>query len=114
LHGCLQYYGQIGPAFVGDAGINQWADTNRIIVLYPQTIATAVTNGEGCWDWWGYLNDPNYAQRSGPQMQALYSMVARAAGLTQPLKFDGSPEEQGGEGIYNHRSRLSKSQICRR
>jgi len=35
LHGCLQYHGQIGPAFVDDAGINQWADTNGIIVLYP-------------------------------------------------------------------------------
>jgi poly(3-hydroxybutyrate) depolymerase len=83
LHGCLQYHGQIGPAFVDDAGINQWADTNRFIVLYPQAIATAVTNGEGCWDWWGYLNDPNYAQKSGPQMQALYSMVARTAGLNK-------------------------------
>ncbi len=79
LHGCLQYYGAIGPAFVNDSGINQWADTNRIIVLYPQTIPTTGTNGEGCWDWWGYLNDPNYAQKSGPQMQALYGMVMRVA-----------------------------------
>jgi len=30
-----------------------------------------------------YLNDPNYAQKSGPQMQALYSMMARAAGLNK-------------------------------
>ena len=81
LHGCLQYAGAIGTTFVDDAGINQWADTNRIIVLYPQTIPTAIINGEGCWDWWGYLNDPNYAQKSGPQMQALDAMVARAAGL---------------------------------
>ena len=81
LHGCLQYAQSIGTAFVDDAGINQWADTNRIIVLYPQAIPTAIINGEGCWDWWGYLNDPNYAQKSGPQMQALYGMVKRVAGL---------------------------------
>lgn len=81
LHGCLQYYGAVGPAFIDDAGINQWADTNRIIVLYPQTIPTGGSNPQGCWDWWGYLNDPNYAQKSGPQMQALSAMVMHAAGL---------------------------------
>jgi poly(3-hydroxybutyrate) depolymerase len=79
LHGCLQYHGTIGSAFIDDAGIYQWADTNRIIVLYPQTIPTTGTNGEGCWDWWGYLSDPNYAQKSGAQMQALYGMVTRVA-----------------------------------
>jgi len=79
LHGCLQYYGAVGAAFINDAGINQWADTNRIIVLYPQTIAITPSNPQGCWDWWGYLNDPNYAQKSGPQMQALYQMVKQAA-----------------------------------
>ena len=81
LHGCLQYYGLVGSAFVDDAGINEWADTNKIIVLYPQATATPITNGEGCWDWWGYQNDPDYALKSGPQMQALYAMVAKAAGL---------------------------------
>jgi len=81
LHGCLQYAQSVGTAFVDDAGINQWADTNRIIVLYPQAIPTPITNGEGCCDWWGYLSDPNYAQKSGPQMQALYGMVAKAARL---------------------------------
>ena len=78
LHGC-QYAQSVGTAFVDDAGINQWADTDGIIVLYPQAIPTPITNGEG-WDWWGYLGDPNYAQKS-PQMQALYGMVAKAAAM---------------------------------
>jgi poly(3-hydroxybutyrate) depolymerase len=84
LHGCLQNFGTIGAAFINDAGINEWADTNRIIVLYPQTIATNVSNPQACWDWWGYLNDPNYAQKTGPQMQALSAMVTRVAGLETP------------------------------
>jgi poly(3-hydroxybutyrate) depolymerase len=79
LHGCNQYYGTVGSAFIDAAGINQWADTNHIVVLYPQTIQT-VANPSGCWDWWGYLNDANYAQKSGPQMRALYLMVNRASG----------------------------------
>ncbi len=81
LHGCQQYAQLVGTAFVKGSGINEWADTNNVIVLYPQAISTAVTNGEGCWDWWGYQNDPDYAQKSGPQMRALYGMVARVAGL---------------------------------
>jgi len=79
LHGCNQYHGEIGSAFIDDAGINQWADTNNTVVLYPQTIMS-VANPAGCWDWWGYLNDANYAQKSGPQMRALYLMVNRASG----------------------------------
>ena len=77
-----QSYGAVGPAFIDSAGINQWADTNRIVVLYPQVVATSSTgsNPQGCWNWWGYLNDPDYALKSGPQMQALYRMVAQAAG----------------------------------
>jgi len=78
LHGCNQYYGAVGSAFIDDAGINQWADTNNIVVLYPQTIMS-IANPEGCWDWWGFQNDPDYAQKSGPQMQALYLMVNRVS-----------------------------------
>ncbi|HLX36394.1 MAG TPA: PHB depolymerase family esterase, partial [Candidatus Binataceae bacterium] len=78
LHGCNQYYGAVGSDFIDEAGINEWADTNDIVVLYPQTIMSTA-NPEGCWDWWGYLNDANYAQKSGPQMQALYLMVNRAS-----------------------------------
>jgi poly(3-hydroxybutyrate) depolymerase len=84
LHGCLQNFATVGWAFIDDAGINEWADTNNIVVLYPQTVATSGSNPEGCWDWWGYLNDPDYAQKSGPQMQALSAMVARVAGLEAP------------------------------
>ena len=82
LHGCQQSYSAVGTAFINDAGINQWADANHLIVLYPQTVASSSTgsNPQGCWNWWGYLNDPDYALRSGPQMQTLHRMVVQAAG----------------------------------
>lgn len=81
LHGCFQHFGAIGRAFVDESGINEWADTNNIVVLYPQTIASSDNRGTGCWDWWGYLNEPDYAQKSGAQMKAVYGMVVRAAGV---------------------------------
>jgi len=39
FHGCRQYAGLVGTAFVRDAGYNRWADAHRLIVLYPQTLA---------------------------------------------------------------------------
>ncbi len=81
LHGCNQSYTSVGSRFINTAGVNQWADTNRLLVLYPQAIATSATgsNPQGCWDWWGYLNDRDYAQKSGPQMQILFAMVKQLA-----------------------------------
>jgi poly(3-hydroxybutyrate) depolymerase len=85
LHGCLQESALIGDRWVTQAGIDEWADTNRLVVLYPDTVATsapAPTNPNACFDWWGYSNqvDPNYALKSGLQMSVLYSMVQRVTG----------------------------------
>ena len=80
LHGCSQNQETIGTTFVQYAGINEWADSNNIIVLYPQTINASVPyNPYGCWDWWGYTNG-NYALKSGPQMAAIMAEVNRLAG----------------------------------
>ena len=57
------------------SGINEWADNNNILVLYPQTIASVIpVNADGCWDWWGYTGG-NYAAQSAPQMTAIMNMV---------------------------------------
>ena len=75
LHGCEQNQQTIGTVFIQNAGINEWADTNSILVLYPQTIASTIPyNPEGCWDWWGYTGS-NYALKSAPQMSAIIGMV---------------------------------------
>ncbi|MBX9266123.1 extracellular catalytic domain type 2 short-chain-length polyhydroxyalkanoate depolymerase [Chromobacterium violaceum] len=75
LHGCQQYAGKVGDAFYAHAGYNEWADDNRIIVLYPQT-TTSAANPQGCWDWFGYTG-PAYAWKTGLQMRALKAMADR-------------------------------------
>lgn len=85
LHGCLQEASLIGNRWVTQAGINEWADTNRLVVVYPDTMASSApgpTNPNACFDWWGYANqyDPNYALKSGQQMSVLYAMVQRVTG----------------------------------
>lgn len=80
LHGCQQNTATVGDRFVRNTGYNRWADTNGIVVLYPQT-STAATNS--CWDWWGYDN-ANYAKKSGPQMAAIKAMVDRVGSGAPP------------------------------
>ena len=85
MHGCLQEASLIGDRWVKEAGINEWADTNKLVVIYPDMIASSApgpTNPNACFDWWGYSNqyDPNYALKSGLQMTVLYAMAQRVTG----------------------------------
>ena len=82
FHGCQQTTGQIGDAFLTRAGYRRWADSNALIVLYPQAHATPL-NPNACWDWWGY-DDPDYLTRSGRQMLAVRAMLDRLAGASAP------------------------------
>ncbi len=83
LHGCRQNTTDIGDAFARNAGYNRWADTNNMVVLYPQTGKGAVNS---CWDWWGY-DDTNYAKKSAPQMAAIMAMVNELSrGAPAPAK----------------------------
>jgi poly(3-hydroxybutyrate) depolymerase len=79
FHGCRQIQSAIQTAWIKQAGINEWADTNNFLVMYPYAVQSTVnpTNPQGCFDWWGYDNDPNYALKSGVQMGIIYKMVKR-------------------------------------
>jgi poly(3-hydroxybutyrate) depolymerase len=82
FHGCRQGRDQVQEQFARDAGYNRWADTNRIIVLYPQAIARWwwIYNPKGCWDWWGYTG-AQYHTRDGAQIRAVKAMLDR---LSEP------------------------------
>ncbi len=81
LHGCAQSAESVGDRFYTEAGYNRWADSNHMLVLYPQVNPSASRpyNPKGCWDWWGYSGS-HYAYKSAPQMKAIMQMVDR---LTQ-------------------------------
>lgn len=79
LHGCQQNYDTIGDKFIKNTGITRWADTNGIIVLFPQTkvdstsrqtaASGSLANPNGCWDWIGWYG-ANFAQKAGAGVQA--------------------------------------------
>lgn len=82
FHGCKQSAQSVKDDFYGKTSYNAWADTNDLIVLFPQVNTSYIpSNTEGCWDWWGYSGD-DYAFKSGPQMKAIHDMVER---LTQSI-----------------------------
>lgn len=77
LHGCQQNYENSGVnmQFVEHANYNEYAETNNIIILYPQTEVSYIPNNpNACWDWWGYSGD-DYAVQSGAQMTSIIDMV---------------------------------------
>lgn len=72
FHGCSQDYDKIGIIYVKTIGVNEWAEANNIIVIYPQT--TQQIFDHGCWDFWGYTG-ADYLYKSGLQIQAVYNMA---------------------------------------
>jgi len=76
FHGCNQNAEAIGNEYAKNAGFNAWADTNNLIVLYPQTKKSAFMplNPQACWDWWGYTG-ADYANKDGTQIKAVMSLV---------------------------------------
>jgi poly(3-hydroxybutyrate) depolymerase len=82
FHGCGQNRTFVGDAFARDSGFARWADTNNIIVLFPQTAATPL-NPQGCWDWWGYTGR-DYLTRKAPQIVAVRRMIERLATSRAP------------------------------
>jgi poly(3-hydroxybutyrate) depolymerase len=76
FHGCSQSAHSIGSQYYTNTGYNKWADTNNIIVLYPQAYPITATNPYGCWDYWGYTG-ANYAKKSGVQLAAIKAMIIK-------------------------------------
>jgi len=74
FHGCKQNIATAGESWIRYSGYNEWAETNRLLVLYPQT--SNARNVNGCWDWWGFTS-PRYHTRTAPQIGAVWKMVER-------------------------------------
>ena len=93
LHGCLQSAEMLGDTFYRNVGVNEWADSNRVVVLYPQAHAVRVAdfpvpkltdlfnvNPNGCWNWRGYAYDDRYLFKDGVQIAALWGMIQTITG----------------------------------
>ena len=98
LHGCKQGYNYTdyvngradianqppyGNRYFTTTGYNHIAESNDIIVLYPQAEGTdngEIQNPDGCWDWWGYSTryaESPYYSREAVQIKAIHKMLDR-------------------------------------
>ena len=83
FHGCVQGAEFLGDRFATQAGFNEWAESNNLIVAYPQ-VEKSLFNPKGCWDWWGYTDD-DYDLRSGKQVAGVAALIdAYASGTLLP------------------------------
>ncbi|MGE5385366.1 MAG: hypothetical protein ACM3SV_05685 [Betaproteobacteria bacterium] len=83
FHGCGQSANTVFDNVYGNngAGYNRWADSNRMVILYPQ-VGVSYTNPPnpfGCWDWWGY-SGPGWDTKQGKQLGAVRAMVEHLVG----------------------------------
>ena len=76
FHGCNQSIDNVNDQYAKNTGINDWAASNKMIVLYPQIEKSSLMpmNPQACWDWWGYT-DENYGNKNGKQIKAVKAMV---------------------------------------
>ncbi|MCB0408462.1 MAG: hypothetical protein KDD34_09675, partial [Bdellovibrionales bacterium] len=75
LHGCEQTIEDIDDLFFTKTGYNEWAESNNIIILYPQVRKSLpLTNPHGCWDWFGY-SSKKFATKNAPQMQVIMKNI---------------------------------------
>ena len=91
--GCCINEGPAGYDIPKYAGFNEHAESNDIIVLYPQQDGGGIPNP--CWD---SIKDPNQANRKGLQMNVVNRMVdwlggaAAATPAARALKTDESSD----------------------
>jgi hypothetical protein len=84
FHGCKQSQADAGGAVVRDTGFADWAETNNLIIVFPQAAPSAL-NPMTCWDWWGYTGR-GFLTRDAPQIRAVAAMLSRL----------GEPAREGG------------------
>lgn len=80
-HGCGQSALTLGTKYLLETQLNEWADGNSIIIVYPQAAPNDVlSNPLACFDWWGYAGE-DYALKTGPQITAVRYMIERFGGF---------------------------------
>ena len=76
FHGCQQTIKDIGTQYVELTGYNEVAETNNLVILYPQAKSNMLKNPNGCWDWWGYAG-AEYANQGGSQVKVVKDTISK-------------------------------------
>jgi hypothetical protein len=82
FHGCtMEANSWEGLTFVAYSGLNQWAESNNVVVYYPQAASNVLAdNPNACFDWWGYAGS-DYAQKGGAQISIFRKIIQAIGGF---------------------------------
>ncbi len=90
FQGCFMSYFYTGLQFVENTGYDLWADSNNIILVFPQTNIDLTThkavsnetfiNSIACWDYFG-LYDNMYNTKQGVQIKFIKSIIDRISNI---------------------------------
>merc|ERR1712087_77198 len=89
LHGCGTPFAFM-DLLATTLSFNKLAETNNIVVLWPQKAAEVLAPGatwderQGCWDGYGQTG-PEYDTQIGAQMQAVRKMIEALAGINMTV-----------------------------
>ena len=73
LHGCGMNVEYIGKSFILFTGMNEWAQSNSIVVVYPQAARHHKLNHGACWDAKGEWDD-YYCVKAGKQISVIFNI----------------------------------------
>ena len=90
-------------AWSSELGLNRYAATNNMIVLYPQAAGDARI-GDGCWNWGGdggdRFDDPQYDTRESLQLRTVVNMIRDQGCLIDPWRVQRQAGSQTSEGSF--------------
>ena len=68
----------LGDTYVINTGYLELAESNGIIIIFPQVVPTPDEGLlRGCWNWYGYLGDTDYDTKNGDQMAGVWKMILK-------------------------------------
>eukprot|EP00931_Biecheleriopsis_adriatica_P025019 TRINITY_DN15467_c0_g1_i1.p1 TRINITY_DN15467_c0_g1~~TRINITY_DN15467_c0_g1_i1.p1 ORF type:complete len:391 (+),score=52.51 TRINITY_DN15467_c0_g1_i1:61-1173(+) len=73
-HGCINKKMYRRRLWATSIDINEYAEANDIIVLYPQASGT-VSSGVGCWNWGFAEDDPQFDTRESVQLRTVMNLI---------------------------------------
>jgi len=73
----------LGDSFIVHSSFLVAAELYKMVVVFPQVVPLeSPVNENGCWNWWGYLNDTHAMEYGKPEIQALSHHTGLAAVLS--------------------------------
>ena len=81
-HPCGGSVRAVSTSYSLENGLPQYAESSRLVILYPQSAVSGNPVGSGCFDWYGATN-LEFDTRAGAQLVTVANMLARIHEIVQ-------------------------------